>query len=249
MRGAAYSSNLFDPFFAVQLVLVHAKNALTPFNPPPIVMLCRLLAFVVVLALANLGTSFASAVLAKDTTTSNGQLVDKKTNEAVATATAVETYTMQEDDVENARRLAECDKTNIVTDCNATVSSPTTMSNTSALAMLKSCLQNKNVQLQLTSSDNNIVTTTTVCAPGWCSGSSYTMDEDNIKIPVAGELCIQDSTEKLHVKQTPDDSATYTLSHDLFAMTRKPTASPTTRKPTTCVAYDQTWIKVRMVLE
>ena len=43
----------------------------------------RLIAFVFIIALANLGTSFASAILAKDTTTSNGELVDIQTNEAV----------------------------------------------------------------------------------------------------------------------------------------------------------------------
>ena len=47
----------------------------------------RLVVLVVILALANLGTSFASAILAKDTTTNtNGELIDKRTNEAVATA-------------------------------------------------------------------------------------------------------------------------------------------------------------------
>ena len=54
-----------------------------------IVITFGMTAFVVILALANLGTSFASAILAKDTTTYDSQLVDKKTNDAVATATAV----------------------------------------------------------------------------------------------------------------------------------------------------------------
>jgi hypothetical protein len=270
VRRAVYSSNrrclLLDPCcFVVQLVLVHAKNALTPFNPPSIVMLCRLLAFVVVLALANLGTSFASAVLAKDTTTSNGQLVDKKTNEAVATATAVETYTVQEDNGENARRLAECTSTSMdaYDACNTTVSSNTTMSNTSALAMLRNCEQGTEyVQLLRTFTSENITTimTTTVCGPGWCSGESrYTMntepilvDQDRLfsagSIPVAGQLCIHDSTEKLNVTKTINNPGTYTLSRDMFVVptgnaptaspttasptTRKPTASPTTRKPT-----------------
>jgi hypothetical protein len=71
---------------------------------------------VVVLALANLGTSFASAILAKDTTTYDSQLVDKKTNDAVATATAVETYTVGENDGDNARKLAECSSSGTV-DC------------------------------------------------------------------------------------------------------------------------------------
>jgi len=43
-------------------------------------MIVGLLVFVVILALSNLGTSFASAILAKDTTTNdNNELVNKKT--------------------------------------------------------------------------------------------------------------------------------------------------------------------------
>ena len=50
-----------------------------------------LLALVVVLALANLGTSFAAASLAKETTTStNAELLDKNTQEALSTQTATE---------------------------------------------------------------------------------------------------------------------------------------------------------------
>jgi len=169
-----------------------------------------LLAFVVVLALANLGTSFASAILAKDTTTSNGQLVDKKTNEAVATAAAVETYTVEADDADNARKLAEC-SSNKGADCEATVTTATTMSFASARALLLNCKKNKNVQLQLISGDT--VTTKTVCGGlSYCSGSSYTIVQGT---PTAGELCIPGTTEKLGVKQV--DSATYALSRDLFA--------------------------------
>jgi hypothetical protein len=55
---------------------------------------------VVILALANLGTSFASAILAKDTTTANGELVDINTNEVVATGQAAQVYTGGECDGE-----------------------------------------------------------------------------------------------------------------------------------------------------
>lgn len=65
---------------------------------------------VALLALSNLGTSFASAILAKDTTTNDkGQLVDKKTNNVVATTQAGETFevhkAIQVDDSTRARKL------------------------------------------------------------------------------------------------------------------------------------------------
>ena len=71
----------------------------------------RLLVFVVILALSNLGTSFASAILAKDTTTNSEsgspELVDKKTGEVVATDQAVKRFTTDELklDQQNARGL------------------------------------------------------------------------------------------------------------------------------------------------
>ncbi len=189
----------------------------------------------IVLALANLGTSFASAILAKDMTTSNGQLVDKKTKEALATATAVETYTVGDNDGENARILAECTNTTIA-DCESTLASVTTMSSMKALALLKNCYENKIVQLRLTS--GNTVETRTVCGgPSYCSGSSYTVVQGTA---TSGELCIPGSTEKLGVTQV--DFATYELSQNLFAPIsisssnlEAPTlisASPTTSTPT-----------------
>ena len=66
----------------------------------------RLLVFVVILALSNLGTSFASAILAKDTTTNdNNELVNKKTGEAVATDQAIVRYESEELTNESSRRL------------------------------------------------------------------------------------------------------------------------------------------------
>ena len=98
--------------------------------PPPclcVMQMCRFIAFAVVLMLANLGptsgqpwanlgTSFASAILAKDTTTHNGQLSNKKTNEAVATAAAVEKFTVGEEDGKNVRKLMECSSTSTTAD-------------------------------------------------------------------------------------------------------------------------------------
>ena len=205
------------------------------FFPSPVFVSCRLVAFVVVLALANLGTSFASAILAKDTTTRNGQLVDKNTNEAVATAAAVETYAVGEDDGDNTRKLAECTTTSTSAGCESTVATATTMSSTKALALLKNCYENKNVKLQLIS--GSTVTQTTVCGVGLCGSftSSYTMNGNGV--PVDGALCIPGSTtgEKLIVKRKTGSTTTYTLSRNMFATTaptRASTRAPTTAPPT-----------------
>ena len=54
--------------------------------------------FVVILALSNLGTSFASAILAKDSTTNDqNELVSKETGEALATQTTSKVIVIDKD--------------------------------------------------------------------------------------------------------------------------------------------------------
>ena len=56
----------------------------------------RLSAFIFVLALSNLATGFASAILAKDTASEGGSLIDIKTRNAVSTSQALKMYTIGE---------------------------------------------------------------------------------------------------------------------------------------------------------
>jgi len=69
-----------------------------------------LLAIVVVLAVSNLGTSFAAAYLAKDTTTNESfQLVDKRTGEELSTQTSTEDIELERTVINEdtgSRRLA-----------------------------------------------------------------------------------------------------------------------------------------------
>ena len=203
----------FDPLLCSSFSQMRSCHVLLSLEPTLLLVTsCRLLAFVVILALANLGTSFASAILAQDTKTNNGKLVDKNTNEAVATANAVETYAVGEDDGDYERRLVECQSTTI-TDCNATatVTSKTTksMSTANALAMLKNCKENKNVQFQLMSNNGGTVTQQMVCGAALCSGSSFSLVND---VPTSGDLCVPwSTTTKLLVRPNSKDSSTYIL--------------------------------------
>lgn len=68
-----------------------------------------LVAFTCVLALSNLGTSFAAAFLAKDTTSQNGQLTDTKTRKMLGTDTATNVHVSNNklsEKHEQRRRLA-----------------------------------------------------------------------------------------------------------------------------------------------
>ncbi|KAL3800090.1 hypothetical protein ACHAW5_005669 [Stephanodiscus triporus] len=185
-------------------------------------IIAGLLAFVFILALTNLGTSFASAILAKDTMTNNGQLVDKNTNEAVATASAVNDYAVGKDEGDNMRALqVACtgiveDTTNGgVCDTSATTTSgTTTMPADKAQAMLKDCLTNKFVNLKTTSGVT--VTTAMICGPSVCtSGSTFTCPGNsgcagNTR-PTYGALCIQGSPNKCIVQVAPTNPKLYTL--------------------------------------
>ena len=83
--------------------------------------------FTFLLALSNLGTSFASAILAKDTKTNDGELVDAATGKAVKTNTASQIFTIDnievDDEYTRLRKLA-CTETDTgdVTDCATEVS-------------------------------------------------------------------------------------------------------------------------------
>jgi len=63
-----------------------------------------LIILVVIISLATLGTSFAAAILAKDTTTSNGVLIVKGDGETVATQSNAETYQVVATSPEEQRR-------------------------------------------------------------------------------------------------------------------------------------------------
>ena len=183
----------------------------------------RLIAFVFILALANLGTSFASAILAKDTTTSNGELVDIQTNEAVATAEAVKVFTVGADDGENARKLrcATIDINTNTADCDMAVLSATTMSVTNAQAMMKDCNNNRNVQLSYTGSDGG-VTQKMICGPSVCTGSTF---YNSGRSTAYADLCIQGSSEKIQVRKS-GNGRSYTLSMNIFATTTTTTPPP-----------------------
>ena len=70
----------------------------------------RLMVFVVILALSTLGTSFASAILAKDSTTNDqNELVSKETGEALATQTTAKVIVIDEEfdqEMTRQRKLA-----------------------------------------------------------------------------------------------------------------------------------------------
>eukprot|EP00804_Cyclotella_cryptica_P010156 CCRYP_020791-RA/>CCRYP_020791-RA protein AED:0.18 eAED:0.18 QI:195/1/1/1/1/1/3/1680/327 len=106
-----------------------------------------LIVFVVLLALTNLGTSFAAAYLAKDTTTNgNNELVDTKLNEAVSTQTTSDAfdYTRALNEKKGARRL--CTKQNGIYTCET--DSYLNMPYDEGVRMVGKCKKGKTVDLK-----------------------------------------------------------------------------------------------------
>jgi hypothetical protein len=110
--------------------------------------------FVVLLTLSNLGTSFAAAYLAKDTTTNaNNELVDTTTNEAVSTQSTSDAfdYSRAYEYENGTRRL--CSKKDGVYTCDT--SSYLEMPLSEGLRMINKCKNGKTVELKRTWHDGS----------------------------------------------------------------------------------------------
>jgi hypothetical protein len=98
-RGFVKNEELYEEFrrnLQIQKELLNVKK-----------LVYALIALVIIISLATLGTSFASAILAKDTATQNGVLVVKGDGEAVATQTNAETFKVTVETVDERRRRAQ----------------------------------------------------------------------------------------------------------------------------------------------
>eukprot|EP00956_Cyclotella_meneghiniana_P004534 scaffold5584_cov76-Cyclotella_meneghiniana.AAC.4 len=114
-----------------------------------------LLAFVVLLTLSNLGTSFAAAYLAKDMTTNdNNDLVDTRTNEAISTQSTSDVfdYSRAYEYKDGTRRLCT-KKENGVYTCNT--DSYLEMPLNKGLNMIRKCKNGKTVELKRTWHDGS----------------------------------------------------------------------------------------------
>jgi hypothetical protein len=86
-----------------------------------------LVAFTCVLALCNLGTSFAAAFLAKDTTTANGKFVDTHTGNTLKTDSSATTFNIDKEltDANRRRLVLACDEARRLVNPNAGNNAPT----------------------------------------------------------------------------------------------------------------------------
>lgn len=109
-----------------------------------------LLALVVILALSNLGTSFAAASLAKDTTTSsNAEIIDKKTDEGLSTQSSSASIEIQRTAItsEGGRTLCNKDGGDVGCTLSETEGSILTMNKRMCKQLFKQCNRGNTVTL------------------------------------------------------------------------------------------------------
>ena len=133
----------------------------------------RLLAFVVVLCLCTLGTSFAAAKLAKDTTTSEGKLVDSNTKETLATHDTADIFDVtitkgaHDHDVgDDERKLGNHGGGGGGgggSDSEYVTTSDVSISSTNAAAAYNDCVNSHNVKLSLPYNSGGSTVTKNLC--------------------------------------------------------------------------------------
>jgi len=176
-------------------------------------------AFIFVLALSNLATSFASAVLAKDTASEGGLLVDKETREAVATSQATKMFAIGEGGSDDERRVRK-----LQAETNSPGTFFTTVPVADALEMLLDCFEGKEIVEVIYEESLGQEAKKVICKPGGCptsKTSSFTMKREGVScsklnandatcVPVAGELCTE-TAAKIIFKPPESGKDFYTI--------------------------------------
>ena len=121
--------------------------------------------FVVILALSTLGTSFASAILAKDSTTNDqNELVSKETGEALATQTTAKVIVIEKDQELARRRKLECVKQQGQATGNCNIGTLGTISEYDGQTMSRLCQDSQTVAISWQAGEGTV--TRTICPGG-----------------------------------------------------------------------------------
>ena len=143
-----------------------------------------------ILALSNLGTSFASAILAKDTTTNtNNELVGKKNGEVVATGSAVKIYTANAPSDQSSRKLS-CETNGKSTTC--TITSYDQVEVDDGRQMVEECYLGATT-VKFARVYGSVIKQVTICnrgnsGGGSCTDTYYNMIGDSL-VPSSVKLC------------------------------------------------------------
>lgn len=164
-----------------------------------------------ILALSNLGTSFAAAILSKDTMASHGALVEKSTGLALKTDSW--TNIVHEDkeatDARRQRRLQDCEAAG---DGLACVFHGHLVTNADALSMLASCMSGSDVDVQFTHEKVEGTHLESFCICGEGHNADYTLDPNDETVAIAAIIEAGGHTYK--VVPDPDSDTHYVVNLD-----------------------------------
>jgi hypothetical protein len=159
-----------------------------------------------------LGTSFASAILAKDSTTNDkNELVSTKTGDTIATEEAVARFEAKEGPIKTSTRNLDGVSGGTATPNAASSSDFTTIETTKAHELLKSCfLKNKDVIVTVNWSNGDVIPRT-VCSHTWSCESVF-RDFTSDSQPTSATLCLENSDQVLWIQPVPGNPDLYTIS-------------------------------------
>ena len=124
----------------------------------PMYIFASLLVLVIILAISNLGTSFAAASLSKDTSiSSNAELADKHTQEALSTQTSTDSIAFERATVTPDGRRLLCDTNDSNVDCSVSGSdSFRSIDENTCTKMINECKRGNTVNLSRTWKNGDI---------------------------------------------------------------------------------------------
>lgn len=158
-----------------------------------------------------MGTSFASAILAKDSTTNDkNELVSTKTGDTIATEEAVARFEAKEGPIKTSTRYLGGVSGETATYA-ASSSDFTTIETTKAHELLKWCYKKNKDVIVAVNWANGDVTPRTVCSHTWSCNTSVFRDISGSQ-PTSATLCLENSDQVLWIQPVPGNPDLYTIS-------------------------------------
>lgn len=163
-----------DEMYKLMTENLHKQKEL--FKMKKVVM--GLVGITCVLALANLGSSFAAAILSKDTMTQQGALVDKTTMMAVKTDSYSNIFHDDEEKTAERHRQRRLECTSNADGGVSCVFHDHVISAEHALSMLGLCQAGSDVDVQFAHTETKTVEHFCICPPGTGGEAIYHLGED-----------------------------------------------------------------------
>lgn len=172
-----------------------------------------------VLAIANMGTSIAAAVLSKDTMTQGNTLVNKNSGQAIKTDSFAHIHKSDKEATEARRRERRLECTDLDDDDRDGISCTFhghIVPRQDALDLLQECEDGSDVDLQFThdlDEDHALLEHFCICPPS--ESAIYVNQEiDGVSVPISGNITKDTFSFWIRPEDSSDDNSDYVVSWD-----------------------------------